>query len=337
MQFITDRRRSEGRREREHSGSASSHAEGAGAGGARPAAPPRMNDDSPVTGGNAELPAAAAPTRSRQPVPVRAPGERARADQHQAKLAETGPRPWWQWVLIGLLVATSVGVTALFASTLGADLLQRHWAQAVDSTREAVPAAVGWGVLFMIFFMSGRTGTERRRPADCDEIVATERVAAAEGETVRRAEERVQTLTARLRMLAAGQLPEPACTRPERSPARDRPLRDLPRLADRSATADRSLARQIFETSARLEQARQWLISAQAALAATRQNAAALAGEPARQGEGDGKDGPADLRRNCGYSGSVGYSGTVATAECLALTAGPPAGSPRQRRRLRVP
>jgi hypothetical protein len=250
-----------------------------------------MNDDSPVTGGNAELQAATAPTRSREPVPVRAQGRRALASQDQADPAKPGRRPWWQWLLIVVLVVTSTGLTALFAATLGADLLQRHWAQAVDSSREAVPAAVGWAALFMVFFVGGRTGAEPERPADYAEMAATERQAAAENETVRRAEERVQTLTARLRMLAAGELAEPACTRPEHAPVHDRPLRDLPRMADRSATADRSLARQIFETSARLEQAKQWLISAQSALATTRQNAASLAGEPAGPSDSDLSDG----------------------------------------------
>jgi hypothetical protein len=303
----TDRSQEWARPEREHCGRASSHSGGAGAGGARPAAPPRMNDDSPVTGGNAELPAAAAPTRSRQPVPVLAAGERARASQNQQELAATGRRPWWQWLLIGLLVAISAGVTALFATTLGADLLQRHWAQAVDSSREAVPAAVGWGALFMVFFVGGRTETERRRPAGSDEVAATERQAAAEDETVRRAEERVQTLTVRLRLLAAGEPAEPASGGPNRSPSRSGPLRDLPSIADRSATADRSLARQILETSARLEQARQWLISAQAALAATRETAASVAGQRDRdQTDSDRQDRREGLPGSCRYRGKPG-------------------------------
>lgn len=253
-----------------------------------------MNDVSPVTGGNAELPAVAAPTRSRQPVPVLAAGERARASHDHDELAPTGRRPWWQWLLIGLLAAVSASVTVLFATTLGADLLQRHWAEAVDSCREAVPGAVGWGALFMIFFMGGRTETDHSGPVDSDEIAATEQRAVAEDETVRRAEARVRMLTARLRLLAAGDHAEPGASTPNRSPARDRPLRDLPPVADRPATADRSLARQILETSARLEQARQWLISAQAALAATREMAASLAGQPAGRADSDQKDRPGD-------------------------------------------
>jgi hypothetical protein len=253
-----------------------------------------MNADDPAAaGGNAQLPATVAPPRSRQPVPVRA------ADQggpvsHGGSRAGARHRLWWHWLLIGLLVAASAGVTALFAETLANALLQRHWAQAVDSTREAVPAAVGWSALFMIFFIGGTRAT-RGPPADRDDIAATEvrdtatqLRAVAEDDAVRQAEECVQSLTARLRLLAAGEHAESACTGPDRSVSPDSPDSLSPESPQpESPHSDRSLARQVAETSARLERARQWLISAQAALAATRESAASLATQP---GRGDRSD-----------------------------------------------
>jgi hypothetical protein len=293
-------------------------------------------DDPPVTGGNAQLPATVAPPRSRQPVPVRALDEGGPASDG-SPLPGSGHRLWWRWLLIGLLAAVSAGVTALFVVTLATDLLQRHWAQALDTTREAVPAAVGWGVLFMIFFVGGATGASRRSPADCDEVEATELRdavtqlrATAEADAVHQAEECVQSLTARLRMLAAGEQAAPECSgslwsrrsqsvRPETPPARPRtesrpdspppdsrrpesPPADSPPADTRppespppdsppadtrppesppaeSPPPDRSLAREVAETSARLDRARQWLISAQAALATTREAAASQANE----------------------------------------------------------
>jgi hypothetical protein len=279
-------------------------------------------DDAPVTGGNTQLPATVAPPRSRQPVPVRAPDESTRAGEGSRPLPGSGHRLWWRWLLIGLLVAVSAGVTALFGVTLATDLMQRHWAQAVDSTREAVPAAVGWGALFMIFFIGGAPRAAPRSPVNCDDVeatelrdVATHLRAAAEDDAVRQAEECVQSLTTRLRMLVAGEQAEPACAGSDRSPRpqsvrpetlppempragtpraetprTETPRAETPRaemLPPGSLTPDPSLARQVAETSARLERARQWLISAQAALAASRETAAPLMSQP-----GDRSDGP---------------------------------------------
>jgi hypothetical protein len=320
-------------------------------------------DDAPVTDGKAQLPATVAVPRSRQPVPVHGPDEAGPAADDRP-LPSTGHRVWPHWLMIGLLVAVSAGVTALFVVTLVTDLLERHWAQALDSTREAVPAAVGWGALFMILFIGG-TRVTRRSPADTDDVAATELRdaatqlrAAAEDDAVRQAEECVQSLTARLRMLAAGADADAGCFGPDRSQRPDRPRPDRlrpdrlrpdlrgadpqgsesphpesqqpesppPRSAQslrpgspsgspaprspqaqslrpgspsgspaprspqaESPKQDRSLARQVAETSARLERARQWLVSAQAALAATRENAAPLTNQTG--GRSDGPDG----------------------------------------------
>jgi len=264
-------------------------------------------DDAPVTSGNAQLPATVAPPRSRQPVPVRAPDDDRPVRDADRPLPGGGRRIWWHWVLIGLLVAVSAGLTAVFVVTLATDLLQRHWAQAVDTTREAVPAAVGWGVLFMIFFIGGATGKTRKPPADHDDVAAaglpdaaTQLRAVAEDDAVRQAEECVRSLTARLRMLAAGEHAESVCSpsdrsrQPESQPE-SQPEPPRPRLPEsesgrpkspesesaqaESAQRSRSLARQVAETSARLERARQWLVSAQAAVAATREGEASLSSQ----------------------------------------------------------
>jgi ElaB/YqjD/DUF883 family membrane-anchored ribosome-binding protein len=161
-------------------------------------------------------------------------------------------RSWWRWLLVGLLLIFSVLITALYLASLTADLVQHRWGRALDASRDAVPALVGWAALLIIFFGPGTTAADRLMSAD--QRAAREKRARAERneDSLRRAEQRVQDLTASLAALfsrlgdAAG---------PQRSPAASPP-------------PSPQLARQLAETTARLDQARQWLASARAALAA---------------------------------------------------------------------
>ena len=150
-------------------------------------------------------------------------------------------RPGWRWLLVGLLCVFSLAVTAVYVATVIMDIRQRHWAGAFDASRDAVPAAVGWAALLILF-----TG---RAAMAADEHAAAERhmhVALAT-DSVHRAEQRVERLAATLTELSA-------------AAARD--------------ANDRHLARQIGDTAARMDLARQWLIGARAALAASQPDVA---------------------------------------------------------------
>jgi hypothetical protein len=69
-------------------------------------------------------------------------------------------------VLVGLLLIFSLLITALYLTTLTADLLQHRWGGALDDSRDAVPAAVGWAALLIIFFGRGMGPAERPLSAD---------------------------------------------------------------------------------------------------------------------------------------------------------------------------
>ena len=66
-------------------------------------------------------------------------------------------RSRWRWLLVGLLLIFSLLVTALSVTTLTADLMQHRWGGALDASRDAVPAVVGWAALLIIFFGRGMT------------------------------------------------------------------------------------------------------------------------------------------------------------------------------------
>ena len=166
-------------------------------------------------------------------------------------------RSWWRWLLVGLLLIFSLLVTAMYVATLTADLLQHRWGGALVASRDAVPAVVGWAALLIIFFGPGLTPAERLLSADHRVIRAKQARTQRDADSVRRAEQRVRELTARLAALCAG-LADAA---------------DPQHGAARSASSPQ-LARQVAETTARLEQARQWLTSARAALAARQQDVA---------------------------------------------------------------
>jgi hypothetical protein len=169
----------------------------------------------------------------------------ARAAGQQLSQVAARRRPLWRWLLVGLLCAFSLAVTAVYLATVITDIRQRHWAGAFDASRDAVPAAVGWAALLILFSC--------RRAIGADEQAATGRhlQAATARDSVRRAELRVERLAAILTELSA--------------------------MAARDAH-DRQLARQIGDTAARLDLARQWLIGARAALAASQPDAATASG-----------------------------------------------------------
>jgi hypothetical protein len=148
-------------------------------------------------------------------------------------------------LLVGLLCVFSLAVTAVYVATVITDMRQRHWAGAFDASRDAVPAAVGWAALLILFYGRGAKAADERAAAE------RHRQVALTTESVRRAEQRVERLAAILTELSA--------------------------MAAQRAH-DRQLARQIGDTAARLDLARQWLIGASAALAASQPDAAKASG-----------------------------------------------------------
>jgi hypothetical protein len=157
------------------------------------------------------------------------------------------PRPWWKWLLTGLLLVFSGTVTVLYGATLIPDLSHHRWAAALDASRDAVPALVGWAALVIVLTTGGRGAAARRMlSADSSAVVQKHKQAERDQESARDAALRVEQLTAKLAQLTA---------------ARGRQeLRPGTRI-------DTELA----GTRARLDQARQWLAGAQAALAISQQ------------------------------------------------------------------
>jgi hypothetical protein len=149
-------------------------------------------------------------------------------------------RPWWKWAVIAVLLAATVSVTAVYAVTLATDIARAHWSSALDASREAVLVVVGWAALFIVF----SAGDDR----DAELAESGESAAGREGdgeppagaETVRQAQDHVRRLRVRFAELSA--------------------------VRNRAGSgADPDLDRELATTSARLEQARQWLTSAQSA------------------------------------------------------------------------
>ena len=160
-------------------------------------------------------------------------------------------RPLWRWLLVGLLGVFSLGVTAVYVATVTVDVRQHHWAGMLDASRVAVPAAVGWAALLILFFGRGAAKADQLPTADEYEVTEKQKQATLARDSVCRAEQCVLRLAARLAELSAE--------------------------ASEDAQ-NRQLARQIGDTAARLDLARQWLIGARAALAASQSNAANATG-----------------------------------------------------------
>jgi hypothetical protein len=166
-------------------------------------------------------------------------------------------------VLVGFLLIFSLLITALYLTTLTADLLQHRWGGALDDSRDAVPAAVGWAALLIIFFGRGMGPAER--PLSADRRALRAKRASRDADSVRRAEQRVRDLTARLSALTAAPGSGPGAGNPAE------PQHAAPAVPASSP----QLARQVAETVARLDQARQWLASAHAALASSQEDVTA--------------------------------------------------------------
>ncbi len=237
--------------------------------------------------------------------------------------ARSHRRSWWRWILVGLLLVFSLLITGLYVISLTTDLLQHRWGGALDASRDAVPALVGWAALLIIFFGPGVTAADRLRSAD--QRSARERQARAERneDSLRRAEQRVQDLTASLAALFS-------CLGDAVGPQRG---------AAAGPPSSPQLARQLAETTARLDQARQWLASARAARAASEPDFAnaieKLTTEKPISGFGD------HVGRPQSSEGRVGWLRRSRTKMSLAEVRtqshpgpkrGPRAGSPRLRR-----
>ena len=165
-------------------------------------------------------------------------------------------------MLIGLLLAGSLTITTLYAVALIGDITRHHWADALDTSRDAVPAAVGWAALLILFF--GRSsGAARLLSGDTSALGERIRQAARDQESMDSAAGKVRRLTAKLAGLVA--------TRDHQDPAGESgPNVGVVYLDPGAPYLDRDdadLDREIAETTARLDQARQWLASARAAVA----------------------------------------------------------------------
>jgi hypothetical protein len=150
--------------------------------------------------------------------------------------------------MIMLLLAATVTVTVVYAATLATDIGREHWADAVDASREAVLAVVGWAAVIIVLSAENDRKIDRRadraRPGGRGTAAAPQDEPIAGADSVLQAQDRVRRLRARLAELSAAS---------ERA----------------GSGADPDLDREVSSTTARLEQARQWLTSAQSARTAS--------------------------------------------------------------------
>ncbi len=204
---------------------------------------------------------------------------------HRARLAASRRRPWWRWFLIALLLAFSVTTTVLYAVALIRDLSLDHWGAALDASRDAVPAAVGWAALLLLFFPRSSPEAERLLSDDNHALSEKLRQAARDQASMDNAEQKVERLTAKLARLTTAR---------QRAPSGASLMSADAALmsGDNAAQADAGvtyldpgavyldpdgaeLDQEVAETTARLEQARQWLASARDAVAASQRSVAA--------------------------------------------------------------
>lgn len=144
-------------------------------------------------------------------------------------------------------MAATIAVTVVYVVTLATDIARQHWAAVLDASREAVLVVVGWAAVTIVLSADRSPAAGRAQPGDSGSAGTAQPPAepAADTESVVAAQWRVHRLRARLGELAA---------------ARDRA----------GSGADPDLDREVASTIARLEHARQWLTSAQSALAVSR-------------------------------------------------------------------
>lgn len=185
----------------------------------------------------------------------------------------TRRRPWWKWAAIALLLAATVTVTVVYAVTLATDVVRQHWTAALDASREAVLVIVGWAALTIVLSADRSPAATAKPGSDGSSADAGTVHPLAEPipdtESVEEAQWRVHRLRARLAELAA---------------ARERA----------GSGADPDLDREVASTTARLEHARQWLTSAQSALAVSRHENGQVghpADRPAEESHGPVKPG----------------------------------------------
>ena len=167
-----------------------------------------------------------------------------RLEQAAARLLSARPnearRAWWQWLLVALLLAATLSVTAVYAITLTTDVARQHWSSALDASREAVLVIVGWAAVSIVFSAGADRDAERAESGDSAATGEGQDEPTAGAETVRQAQDHVRRLRVRFAELSA--------------------------VRHRAGSgADPDLDRELATTSARLEQARQWLTSAQSA------------------------------------------------------------------------
>jgi hypothetical protein len=197
---------------------------------------------------------------------------------YRTRIAASHRRPWWKWLLIGLLLAFSIATTGLYAVALIRALSQHHWGAALDASRDAVPAAVGWAALIFLFFPRSTSAAERLLSADDRVLTDRLRQAAEDQACLDSAERKVRRLTAKLARLTAAR--EHAASTAGPAPG----VADTP--ADAGVTyldpgaiyldPDRAdLDQEIAETKARLDQATQWFVSARAAVSVSQRAVAA--------------------------------------------------------------
>jgi hypothetical protein len=137
-------------------------------------------------------------------------------------------------------------VTVVYAMTLATDVARQHWAAALDASREAVLVIVGWAAVTIVLSADASSANRAARAGGSTAETGHSRAEpTTDTESVVAAQRRVHRLRVRLAELAA---------------ARERA----------GSGADPDLDREVASTTARLEHARQWLSSAQSALAVSR-------------------------------------------------------------------
>ncbi|HTA11063.1 MAG TPA: hypothetical protein VK836_21270 [Streptosporangiaceae bacterium] len=201
---------------------------------------------------------------------VAPPGIATAVIARRARLAASRRRPWWKWLLISLLLVFTITTTGLYAAGLIRDISVHHWGSALDESRDAVPAAVGWAALLLLFFPKQSPEAERLLSDDNHALSEKLRQAARDQASMDNAELKLQRLTARLARLTTAQQVAASAGRPASSEAAARTDAGVTYLDPGAAyleTDDAELRHEVAETTARLEQARQWLAGARDAVA----------------------------------------------------------------------
>ena len=197
----------------------------------------------------------------------------------RTRLAASRRRPWWKWMLVGLLLAFSLATTALYAAALIRDLAQHHWGAALDaSSRDVVPAAVGWAALILLFFPRNTAAAERLLSADDRALTERLQQAARDQARLEEARRKVQRLTEKLARLVAARENADPVRGTAADVARTSGDAGVTYLDPGAVYLDSDCAdldREIAETSARLEQATQWQTSARSAVSVSQRAVAA--------------------------------------------------------------